>query len=54
MSGRTIRLEACSHAGSAACPECGGVSDRVHSRYERQLADLSIGGRAVCIRLQAR
>ncbi|MGY4101237.1 transposase family protein [Nocardia sp. R16R-3T] len=53
-SGRTIRLDAHGEAESAACPDCGTVSERVHSRYMRQLTDLSIGGRAVCIRLHAR
>jgi zinc-finger of transposase IS204/IS1001/IS1096/IS1165 len=36
-------------AGTAACPACGSVSGRVHSRYVRRLADAAIGGRRVVI-----
>ena len=32
-------------AATAACPACGAVSGRVHSRYCRRLADAAIGGR---------
>ncbi|MFX0578812.1 transposase family protein [Nocardia nepalensis] len=39
-----MRLEVHGEAESAACPDCGKVSDRVHSRYMRRLTDLSIGG----------
>lgn len=38
----------------AACPKCGQVSRRVHSRYARTLADIAIGGRQVEIRLTIR
>ena len=38
----------------AVCPACGRSSRRVHSRYERRLADAAIGGRRVVIRLQVR
>ncbi|MGV9567872.1 transposase family protein [Streptomyces sp. NPDC003480] len=35
----------------AACPACGQVSDWVHSRYERHVADEAVGGRTVVIDL---
>ncbi len=41
-------------AGEAACTGCGVVSRRVHSRYQRQLADTASGGQEVLIDLQAR
>jgi zinc-finger of transposase IS204/IS1001/IS1096/IS1165 len=41
-------------AGTAACPACGSVSGRVHSRYVRRLADAAIGGRRVVIQLTVR
>ena len=41
-------------AAEAACPACGTVSARVHSRYRRRLADVAIGGRRVMIRLRVR
>ena len=40
--------------GTAACPACGTVSARVHSRYARRLADAAIGGRRVEILLTVR
>ena len=43
-----------SRAGEAACPKCGMTSGRVHSRYSRRLADASVGGRRVVIRLTVR
>ena len=44
------------HGTSAisVCPSCGVVSDRIHSRYPRRLADLPIAGRRVVLVLQAR
>ena len=36
------------------CPRCGVVSSRVHSRYQRRLADGAAGGQRVVIRLRAR
>lgn len=36
------------------CPSCGGRSRRVHSRYHRGLADGSVAGQAVVLRLQVR
>jgi transposase len=38
----------------AACPGCGRGSGRVHSGYERRLADAPAGGRPVVIRVAAR
>jgi transposase len=39
---------------SVACPLCGSQAKRVHSRYERTLADLPWGVCAVSIRLKSR
>jgi transposase len=39
---------------AACCPGCGDESDRVHSRYERRLADAVVAGRRVEIRLRVR
>jgi len=41
-------------AATASCPKCGAESGRVHSRYERRLADAALGGRQVEIRLEVR
>ena len=39
---------------TAACPECGGRSDRVHSRYQRTLQDLPWQGNIVRFLLTVR
>ncbi len=39
---------------TATCPTCGSASGRIHSTYERSLADLPSQGRAVRIRLWTR
>jgi transposase len=41
-------------AAEAACPACGAVSGRVHSRYARRLRDVPAGGRDVVIVLTVR
>lgn len=53
-TGRVLRFDAATCAGSVACPVCGQFSDRVHSRYERRLSDRGVGGREVAIRLEVR
>ncbi|MEQ7124877.1 transposase family protein [Actinopolymorpha sp. B11F2] len=47
ISARTRRTD-------VACPRCGSVSRRVHSRYWRRLADTAVGGRPVLIKLEVR
>jgi transposase len=39
---------------ASCCPVCGHASGRVHSRYQRTLADLPWQGRIVALRVQAR
>src|SRR4051812_27282060 len=39
---------------TSVCPLCGGASARVHSHYQRTLADLPWQGRIVALRVQAR
>src|SRR5215217_2563139 len=48
----TLALQACRI--TACCPLCGRRSKRIHSRYERMLADLLWGAYAVTIRLRVR
>ncbi|GLK82780.1 hypothetical protein GCM10017653_08490 [Ancylobacter defluvii] len=49
-------IRICLRASSArsCCPGCGTISTRVHSRYTRQLADLSLSGRPVHLLIRAR
>jgi transposase len=52
--GRSVRLAVISEAGKATCPDCGVFSARVHSRYERRLADMAVGGQDLMIHLRVR
>jgi transposase len=54
VSGKSVHVLARTCAGEAACTGCGAVSRRVHSSYQRQLADTASGGQEVLIDLQAR
>jgi transposase len=49
-----LAVTARARSETAACPACGTVSRRVHSRYSRRLADAAVGGRPVEIRLAVR
>lgn len=53
-AGRSVHVRASTCGSEAACPGCGVISRRVHSRYERKLADTASGGQEVLIHLQAR
>jgi transposase len=53
-AGGLLCIRARARAGEVACPSCGRLSRRVHSRYERRLADAPAGGRRVVIRVQVR
>ena len=52
--GSGVRIEAVTTSTDAACSGCGTASRRVHSRYQRRLADTGIGGRQVLLRLTVR
>jgi len=49
-----VRVLARTCASEAACPGCGVLSRRVHSRYQRWLADTASGVQEVLIHLRAR
>src|SRR5215210_1222708 len=50
----TITLTLRARRITACCPLCGRRSKRVHSRYERTLADLPWGAYAVTVQLRVR
>jgi transposase len=54
VTGGRVRIWARARAEGAACPRCGRFSRRVHSGYERRLADAPVGGQPVTIRLAVR
>ncbi|XRC77913.1 ISL3 family transposase [Streptomyces xinghaiensis] len=49
-----LRVPARTCGDAVACPGCGVVSRRVHSRYVRHLDDCQVGGRPVVIDLSVR
>jgi transposase len=49
-----VWIEARPVARVARCPRCDDVSGRVHSRYERVLADAAVAGQRVVVRLRVR
>ena len=49
-----MRIQARAGDREAACPACGVLSQRVHSRYRRLLADTAAGGQELLVRLQVR
>ncbi|MFG3013628.1 transposase family protein [Streptomyces cinerochromogenes] len=54
VSREAIRIDVCSTAAGAACPDCGSESTRVHSSYQRFPADVPNGGRLMILRLRVR
>jgi transposase len=54
LAGGRVQVRARPGAAGAACPRCQVSSGRVHSRYERRLADAPIGGWPAVIRLVVR
>ena len=49
-----VVIRASTRDGPVACPGCGTVSMRVHSRYERTLSDAGVSGQPVTILLRVR
>jgi transposase len=49
-----IEMQLRAHRSFSKCPTCGTASRRVHSHYQRKLADLPWAGPPVVILLQAR
>ncbi|WP_331773194.1 transposase family protein (plasmid) [Embleya sp. NBC_00888] len=54
IGGDSVTVAACACAPEAPCPACGARSRRVHSRYQRRLADSAVGGRRVIVKLEVR
>lgn len=54
LAGGSVRVQAATTAPAAACPARRRISSRVHSRYERRLADTAVAGRQVVIQLRVR
>jgi len=54
LAGGRLFIWARARAEGGVCPGCGQPSGRVHSTYQRRLADTAIGGHRVLIRLVAR
>jgi transposase len=52
--GELIRVRARTTAASVACPDCGGMSARVHAYHERFVDDVAIDARRVVIVVRVR
>lgn len=50
----SLWLEVTSTMSGSVCPGCDRVANRIHSRYQRTLKDLSCCGRRVCLHLHVR
>jgi transposase len=50
----TLMVSLVSTAATACCSECGASAERVHSRYQRTVADLPCGGYQVVLRVWVR
>lgn len=53
-AGGAVWVWASARAETAICPSCGEAAARVHSRYERRLADAPVGGRQQVVWLRVR
>lgn len=49
-----VRVLASTRARPTSCPTCGASSSRVHSRYQRRLADAALGRRRMVLVLRVR
>jgi transposase len=54
QTGRSVRIQAGTCDPQAACPACGDLAQRVHSRYERRISDSAVSGRELLVHLQVR
>ena len=53
-TGAAVVIAVRSFAAAEDCPDCGGTSNCVHSRYTRSLPDLPLSGRSVMLKLFVR
>ena len=51
---QTIIVHLHATSPTAACPQCGTAGSRVHSRYQRTIADVAFGGRNLVLKLLVR
>ncbi|MET8160315.1 ISL3 family transposase [Sphaerisporangium sp. NPDC005289] len=51
-SGRSVRIRARTRTSQAACPQCGMVSQRVHSSYGRRVCDTAVSGHQTVLHLR--
>jgi transposase len=52
--GAVVQIRASTRDGPVACPGCGLLSARIHSRYQRRLSDTAIAGREMLVVLRVR
>ncbi|MBO0795767.1 MAG: ISL3 family transposase, partial [Ktedonobacteraceae bacterium] len=51
---QTVLVHLHAISSTALCPRCGTPGSRVHSRYQRTIADVAFGGRCLVLKLHVR
>jgi hypothetical protein len=51
---QTVIVHLHATAPTAACPQCGTAGSRIHSRYQRTIADVAFGRRCLVLKLLVR
>ena len=51
---QTVIVHLRANSPTATCPRCGTAGSRVHSRYQRSIADVACGGRHLVLKLLVR
>ncbi|GCE28122.1 transposase [Dictyobacter alpinus] len=54
VQNQTIIVHLHAISASALCPRCGTPGSRVHSHYQRTIADVAFGGRCLVLKLRVR
>ncbi len=54
MSDQTVLVYLHAISSTAPCPQCGTSGSRIHSRYQRTIADIAFGGRHLLLKLRVR
>jgi transposase len=54
VSEQTVLVHLHAISPTAPCPQCGELGSRIHSRYQRTIADVAFGGRHLVLKLCVR
>lgn len=54
MHAQTVIVHLHATSPTASCPRCGTAGSRIHSRYQRTIADVTFGGRGLVLKVLVR